>query len=147
MTRKVYGIAEIAQALGVKRQTVAQWHHRGKLPPADEELSMGPVWFAETIEPWIKLQMEVEATRRRAQMAGDKAKLAAIKAYDAAEEAGLPSLYCLWASYAAQAHANGVSAKQWRWETIAGRGPEWEKKMDDFERVMREKGLWPWKDE
>lgn len=53
MTRKVYGITEIAQALGVKRQTVAQWHHRGKLPPADEELSMGPVWFAETIEPWM----------------------------------------------------------------------------------------------
>lgn len=53
---KVYGIAEIAKALEERRQTVAQWHLRGKLPPPDEVLAMGPVWLAETIRPWLRSQ-------------------------------------------------------------------------------------------
>lgn len=53
-TRDLYGIAEIATALAARPQTVAQWHRRGKLPQPDEILAMGPVWFAETIRPWIE---------------------------------------------------------------------------------------------
>jgi hypothetical protein len=58
MTR-LYGIAEIAEALGVSRGLVAQWHRRGKLPVADTELRMGPVWSGRRIEPWIVRQRGV----------------------------------------------------------------------------------------
>jgi len=51
---KVYGLTEIAPALGVDPVLVAKWRERGKLPPADAELSVGPVWLAGTIEPLIE---------------------------------------------------------------------------------------------
>jgi predicted site-specific integrase-resolvase len=52
----LYGIAEIARALGVSRGLVAQWHKRGKLPEPTARLASGPVWTAKTIEPWIRRQ-------------------------------------------------------------------------------------------
>lgn len=51
---KVYGMTEIARALGVEPAVVAKWRERGKLPVADTELSLGPVWLAETIEPVLE---------------------------------------------------------------------------------------------
>ncbi len=60
----LYGIAEIATALGARRQTVAQWFRRGKLPIPDATLRMGPVWLDETIEPWIR-QVRREIRKRR----------------------------------------------------------------------------------
>lgn len=48
---KVYGATEIARALGVEPALVSKWHARNKLPAADAELTFGPVWLAETIEP------------------------------------------------------------------------------------------------
>lgn len=46
------GIAELAARLGAKPETVAQWHRRGKLPPPDARLAMGPVWTETTIVAW-----------------------------------------------------------------------------------------------
>jgi predicted DNA-binding transcriptional regulator AlpA len=54
MARKIYGIAEIAEELGVRRETVAQWHNRKQLPDPDEQLGMGPAWLAKTIRPWLE---------------------------------------------------------------------------------------------
>jgi len=51
---KVYGLTEIARALGVDPVLVAKWRERGKLPPADAELAVGPVWLAGTIEPVLE---------------------------------------------------------------------------------------------
>jgi hypothetical protein len=51
---RVYGLTEIARALGVEPMLVAKWRERGKLPPADAELSVGPVWLADTIEPLLE---------------------------------------------------------------------------------------------
>ena len=51
---KVYGMTEIARALGVDPGLVAKWRDRGKLPVADAELALGPVWLAETIEPVLE---------------------------------------------------------------------------------------------
>ena len=50
----VYGVSEIAAALGVPRNTVTQWYRRGKLPQPDAELAMGPVWSGRRIERWIE---------------------------------------------------------------------------------------------
>ena len=52
----IYGIAEIADALGVNRQLVAAWRRRRShdMPEPDAELASGPVWLGQTIEPWIE---------------------------------------------------------------------------------------------
>lgn len=52
MTHKFYGIAEIAEEIGARPGTVAQWYRRGKLPEPYEVLKMGPVWSAEQIKKW-----------------------------------------------------------------------------------------------
>lgn len=59
-TRRFYGIAEIADALGIDRQLVTVWRRRSShgMPPPDEELSSGPLWTADTIEPWIAATRE-----------------------------------------------------------------------------------------
>lgn len=56
MARKIYGIKEIAEAIGQHRATVWAWLSRGvrDIPPPDDRISAGPVWLAETIEPWIQ---------------------------------------------------------------------------------------------
>jgi hypothetical protein len=50
----VYGIAEIARALGEDPGLVGKWRERHKLPAPDAELATGPVWLAATIEPLLE---------------------------------------------------------------------------------------------
>jgi hypothetical protein len=52
--RRVYGVAELADRLGIPRKTAAVHHSRGKYPPPDDHLACGPVWLAETIDKWIR---------------------------------------------------------------------------------------------
>lgn len=59
--REYYGIAEIADDLGLGRPLVTAWRKRRShgMPEPDAELASGPIWRAATVEPWI------EATRGR----------------------------------------------------------------------------------
>jgi hypothetical protein len=51
---KIYGVTEIARALGKEPDLVSKWYNRGKLPAPDGVISAGPVWLAKTIEPVIE---------------------------------------------------------------------------------------------
>lgn len=59
--RELYGIAEIADALGQSRQLVTVWRRRRTrgMPEPDAELASGPVWLGATIEPWIDDQLRL----------------------------------------------------------------------------------------
>ena len=52
---RLYGLGEIAAAIGERPGTVSAWQSRGTnaMPPPDQRLSSGPVWFGATIEPWM----------------------------------------------------------------------------------------------
>ena len=51
---RLWGLAEIADALGQSRNTVRQWYRRGRLPPERQRLAMGPVWDDAVITPWMR---------------------------------------------------------------------------------------------
>lgn len=80
--RRYYGVAEVADALGLNRQLVTVWRRRRSwgMPEPDDELASGPLWRGPTIEPWI------EATRAR--LAAEATDGAAPLAPDAARRAG-----------------------------------------------------------
>lgn len=67
MTQRLYGLAEIADALGVERNTVHQWHSRGQkdMPEPDWRLAMGPVWTGKSIGPWIRKQRRQQGMKAR----------------------------------------------------------------------------------
>lgn len=48
------GIAEIAEALGMRRQTVAVWKVRGLLPPPRWTVSGAPAWRWGEIADWAE---------------------------------------------------------------------------------------------
>ncbi|MFI5693283.1 hypothetical protein ACIA58_15670 [Kribbella sp. NPDC051586] len=58
--KEYYGLAEIADALGLNRQLVTAWRRRRShgIPEPDGELSSGPIWRGATIEPWIDVVRE-----------------------------------------------------------------------------------------
>lgn len=46
------GLAEIAELVGVGRNTVDQWRRRGILPDPLTTVSGNPVWARQDIEAW-----------------------------------------------------------------------------------------------
>ncbi len=48
------GLVEIAQRLGVKRQTAKDWKQRGLLPPPPWTVSGSPAWDWSQIEKWAR---------------------------------------------------------------------------------------------
>lgn len=64
------GMVEIGERLGARRQTVAQWHYRGLLPPARWTVSGYPAWNWPDIERWARdtdrlPETETKGARRR----------------------------------------------------------------------------------
>ena len=53
-TIRLVGLAEISNLLGVKPETPRMWRQRGVLPPALQELAMGPVWLEDDIIGWAR---------------------------------------------------------------------------------------------
>lgn len=51
----VLGVYELASLLGIRVATVSMWRRRDILPPADEELHAGAVWFWRTIKRWLPM--------------------------------------------------------------------------------------------
>jgi predicted site-specific integrase-resolvase len=54
MTADPVGLVEIAERLGVKRQTANMWRFRGLLPDPPWVVSGQPCWAWETIEAWAR---------------------------------------------------------------------------------------------
>ena len=50
----LYGLAEIAAALGVPVGKVRDWREAGRLPEPTAKLRAGYVWAGEDIEWWIE---------------------------------------------------------------------------------------------
>lgn len=46
------GLAEIAERLGVRRQTANAWRHRGLLPEPRWTVSGAPAWNWSDVEVW-----------------------------------------------------------------------------------------------
>lgn len=48
------GVREIAERLGVRQQTVAQWKYKGLMPDAPWVVSGYPCWPWDQIEQWAR---------------------------------------------------------------------------------------------
>ena len=80
--RRYYGIAEVADALGLNRQLVTVWRRRRSwgMPEPDDELASGPLWRGATIEPWIaatRVRLAAEASGGTVPLTADAARRAA----------------------------------------------------------------------
>jgi predicted DNA-binding transcriptional regulator AlpA len=59
------GMTEIAQRLGVKRDTVQHWSVRKVLPPAEWTVGGRPAWSWSTIETWARETGRLREERTR----------------------------------------------------------------------------------
>jgi predicted DNA-binding transcriptional regulator AlpA len=50
----VLGIAEIAELLGVARNTAWRWSQREEFPPPGKHLASGPIWDRADVERWAR---------------------------------------------------------------------------------------------
>ncbi len=53
-TLELWGIEDVAEALGIEVGTAYVWRHRGKLPEAEWMVSGRPIWRATVMRKWIE---------------------------------------------------------------------------------------------
>jgi hypothetical protein len=53
---RIYGVSELAQALGVSEDVIRKRRERATMPEPAEKLTMGYVWQGEAIETYISEQ-------------------------------------------------------------------------------------------
>ena len=53
-TLELWGIEDLAEALGVSVNTAYVWNHRGKLPEPEWIVSGRPIWRATKMRKWIE---------------------------------------------------------------------------------------------
>jgi len=55
-------ISDIAEATGLKVDTINKYRTRNTLPEPDSKIGRTPVWKRETIETWNALRSTIEVT-------------------------------------------------------------------------------------
>ena len=48
------GLAELAHVMGISKQACCNRIARGKLPGADQQLAMSPIWYRKTILAFLR---------------------------------------------------------------------------------------------
>jgi predicted DNA-binding transcriptional regulator AlpA len=56
-------IPDIAKRLGVDRNQVDQWRHRGHFPPADLRIGHRPAWRWSRVETWANKNLVTRTVR------------------------------------------------------------------------------------
>lgn len=51
---ELWGIEDLAEALGITVQTAYVWNHREKFPEPDTRVSGRPIWRATRMRKWIE---------------------------------------------------------------------------------------------
>jgi predicted DNA-binding transcriptional regulator AlpA len=51
---RVVGLAEIAVLLGVSKRTATRYTRRPDFPAPAARLAMGPIWWNDDVEAWIR---------------------------------------------------------------------------------------------
>lgn len=49
---------EVADKVGVSRETIARWSYQGKLPKPDAVVGYSGAWLEKTIDEWMKAGWE-----------------------------------------------------------------------------------------
>jgi predicted DNA-binding transcriptional regulator AlpA len=63
--RRLAGIAEIAEMLGVTKHTAVRYSSRPDFPAPLERLASGPIWRTEDVEKWAQEHLPLPRGRTR----------------------------------------------------------------------------------
>lgn len=65
MSPELAGVAEVAEMLGVSKQTVVKYAARADFPEPLDRLAAGPVWRRADVEEWAKRTLPLPPGRPR----------------------------------------------------------------------------------
>lgn len=152
-----YGEAEIAQILGVTRSAVSHMRRRGNcfLPEEDVHLRMGPLWFPETIHPWLVDEIEsrylltekVHLFDDHANAAAEDVRAMILDADPDWSSLASSAMTTAFATNMTRAKHLGVGVKEWREALLARHAKDRHgllDALDSIEEGVLRRELWPW---